>query len=87
MVGGSDEDAERQDEGYDAEDGEPEGHLGDASGREAVGRGSCDRHGDVLVDGLLGRQRWCSGLLLSTTVCPTGRGTPPLLMLPLKMQQ
>lgn len=65
-----------ENEGYDAEDGEPEGHLGDAGDREAVGRGSSSRHGDVLVGGLLGRrQRWYSELLLSTT--PWGGGDSP----------
>lgn len=57
MVGGCDEDAEREDEGHDAEDGEPEGHLGDASDREAMSRGSSARHGEVLVSDLLGKRQ------------------------------
>lgn len=83
MVGGCDEDTKREDEGHDSEDGEPEGHLGDASDRKAMSRSGSARHGDMLVSDSLGkRQRWCSEMLLSM-----GGGTPPLLMLPLTMQQ
>lgn len=86
MVGGCDEDAEGENEGYDAEDGEPEGHLGDAGDREAVGRGSSGRHGDMLVGGLLGRDK--DGVLDCYSLLLHGEGgTPPLLMLPLTMQQ